>query len=85
MVPIAPIASEPRGLDAVDSADRPSAHRSNRFLESGSQRQSGSGATEIIVDDGDRREAGRVSGFNQRILAALALGPSLIDGCTWPW
>src|SRR3954471_18076594 len=73
MMPVAPVARQPRRLDAEHGADSTSAEFGNQALEAGARGEAGARAAEIVVDHGDRHEAGSAGSVHKAVLALLAL------------
>ena len=72
MMPVAPVARQPRRLDAEHGADSTGAEFGNQALEAGPRGEPGARAAEIVVDHGDRHEAGGTGGVRESILSLLA-------------
>ena len=73
MMPVAPIARQPRRLDAEHGADGTGAEFGNQALEAGARGEAGARAAEVVVDHGDRHEAGGAGGVRESVLTLLAL------------
>jgi len=71
-MPIPPIASQTRSLDAKDCSDFASAYLRDQALESRSFYKPRSGATQIVVYDDNFLEPQFPRIICQRVLAALA-------------
>ena len=73
VMPVPPVARQPRRFDAIDGADVARAHHRHQPLEAGAFDRSRSRPAEIVVDHRHRFEARRARGAGQVILPALAL------------
>jgi hypothetical protein len=73
MMPVAPIARQPRGFDAEHRADGTGAELGDQALEAGARREAGSRAAKVVVDHGHAREAGGARGVGEGVLTLLAL------------
>jgi hypothetical protein len=65
MMPVAPVARQPRGVDTEYRADDTSAELSDQALEAGARREAGPRAAKVVVDHGHRREAGGARGISE--------------------
>ena len=73
MMPIAAIASEPRGIEAEHRAHLSGAERCNQALEAGPLDGAARRAPEVVVDDLDGGETAPARDIDQLVLASLAL------------
>ena len=73
VVPVTPIARQARSFQAKHRANRTRADQGNQLLKAGTFDQSGSGATEIVIDHGDGGESDRSRRLDQCVLPPLAL------------
>ena len=73
MMPVAPIARQPRRLEAEHRADGTGAEFGDQALEAGARGEAGARAAEVVVDHGDGREAGGARGIGEGVLPLLAL------------
>ena len=74
VMPVAPVPGQARGLEAEHGASKARADSSHQFLEAGALDQSGTGASQIVVDHRDRSEAERARRLGKRVLPPLAFG-----------
>ena len=72
MMPVPPVARQPRRLDAVDGADVAGADQRHQPLEPRPLHPARSGAAEVVVDHRHRGEARGLRRLRQVILPALA-------------
>jgi hypothetical protein len=73
MMPVPPVASETRGVEAKHGADLPGAQAGDELLEAWARRGSASGSAEIVIDDLDIAETPAAGFVNKVVLTALAL------------
>ncbi len=73
MMPVAPIARQPRCLEAEHGADGTGAELGHQALEARACGEAGARTAEVIVDHGDRHEAGGTGGVRESVLTLLAL------------
>ena len=69
MVPVTPIARQARSFQAKYRANRTRADQGDQLLKAGTFDQSGSGATEIVIDHGDGGESDRSRRLSQCVLS----------------
>jgi hypothetical protein len=73
MMPVTSIACESRGIETKHGANLSGAQSGNQAIEAGSFDGTTCSTTEIVVDHFDIGEATSTCGFNQLVLAPLAL------------
>ena len=72
MMPVTPVARQPRRFDAEHRADGTGAEFGDQALEARARHEAGARAAKVVVDHGHGREAGGARGIGEGVLTLLA-------------